>query len=175
MFTDTLQKHKYGQVSAFVATLAAMILLPYVVHLIPPVGGVPLGARLLPIFYAPLVAVILFDWKVGVAASLLAPILNHLLTGSPAVEMVALLTIEVVVFCLVAAVLYRRWPQSIFTGLLAYLGAVVAAALTLLFVPLLPAPPINFLTSSLATASLGMIVLLVINFLLVQIVRQRSV
>lgn len=173
MFTETLQKHKYGQISAAVATLAAMILLPYLVHLIAPTAGVPLGARLLPIFYAPLVAVFLFDWKTAVAASLLAPILNHLITGSPAQGMVLLLTIEVVVFCLVVALLARRWPRLFLTGPLAYLTAVAAASLTLLIIPLLPSPAVAFFTTSVVNALPGLLILLLINIILIQLIKRR--
>ena len=44
-------------VPATLLTVAATFLLPFFVHLLPPVGGVPMGARLLPLFFAPFLAV----------------------------------------------------------------------------------------------------------------------
>jgi len=87
--------------------LAAAMLLPVLFHLIPPVGDVPMGARLLPIFYAPLVAVLLFRPHVGLIAAALAPMLNYLLTGRPEFGLVNLLSVELVTFALISVLALR--------------------------------------------------------------------
>ena len=78
--------------------LAASLLLPFLIHQIPIQGEVSLGIRLLPIFYAPMLAALLFRFHVGVIVAALAPVLNYWLTGMPTQPMLTLLTVELVVF-----------------------------------------------------------------------------
>ena len=75
---DTLSTRRLQtlQIPHTLIILAATMLLPVLFHLIPPVRDVPMGARLLPLFYAPLVAVLLFRPHVGLIAAALAPMLN---------------------------------------------------------------------------------------------------
>ena len=174
MNTRSLQKHKYGQIFAVIVTVGTMLLLPYLVHLITPQAGVSLGARLLPLFYAPLLAVILFDLRTAIIAAFTAPLLNHLIIGSPTLEMAVILTIEVVVFCVVASLLYRQWPRLVIIAPAAYISAVLAAALTLLIGPLLPVPALTFFISSISNALPGMLILLLINIVLVQYISERN-
>ena len=73
------------------------LVLPQVFHLIPQ-GG---------IIFAPLSLVILvgaykFGWKTGLLATLLSPLVNHLLTGMPTTEMMPVMTMKLVVIALVA-------------------------------------------------------------------------
>ena len=56
------------------------VALPLLIHLIP-YQAVPWGARLLPMFYAPLLGVILYRLSAGIVPALLAPILNLAITG----------------------------------------------------------------------------------------------
>jgi hypothetical protein len=92
--------------------LGLAVTLPLIVHQIPTIGGVPWGARLLAMFVAPFVGLFLFQFRLALVPALMAPILNSQLFGSPAWHLVGLLTIELVVFTAVAAVLLksnRRW------------------------------------------------------------------
>ena len=75
--------------------VACNLVLPQVFHLIPQ-GGV---------IFSPLSLVILagaykFGWKTGLLAALLSPLVNHLLTGMPA--MAVLMTLKLAVLALVA-------------------------------------------------------------------------
>src|SRR3990172_7405742 len=76
-----LKKNVYVQVPATIVTISLMIALPFLVHLAPPVGGIQMGAIMLPIFYAPLVAIFLFHPAVSIVAAMLAPTINLLVTG----------------------------------------------------------------------------------------------
>src|SRR5687767_7770331 len=99
---SALRQNRLLQIPATLVTLGLMWLIPVLVHLIPPFGdGTPLGVRLLPIFYAPLLAVFLFHPVVAVLASLAMPFINYLLTGMPPFNIAILLTVELVVFSLV--------------------------------------------------------------------------
>ena len=77
--------------------VACNLVLPQVFHLIPQ-GG---------IIFSPLSLVILvgaykFGWKTGVLAALASPIVNHLLTGMPAMEVLPVMTLKLAVLALVA-------------------------------------------------------------------------
>ena len=158
-------------IPATLATVAATLLLPFLVHLLPPSGGVPLGARLLPLFIAPFLAVVLFHPAVALVASLVTPLLNRLLTGQPAWEMSVLLTVELFTFSLAAWLLVRRWPKFWGNAPLAYVIAKAASLLLLSVLPLLPVSPWRFFGSSLQTALPGVLVLLVLNFIVVRVWR----
>ena len=86
------------QIKEAAIILGITILMPFIIHLLPIVDNVPIGARLLPIFYAPLIAVIFFRWHVGLLAALLAPVINFLITGSPQWQVVIILTYELTLF-----------------------------------------------------------------------------
>ena len=63
--------------------LGLTLLAPWVVHMIPSWDDSPIGAKLLPIFYAPLIAALTGRGQVAVTVALLAPWVNHLLFGMP--------------------------------------------------------------------------------------------
>ena len=77
--------------------VACNLVLPQVFHLIPQ-GG---------IIFSPLSLVILvgaykFGWKAGLLAALASPIVNHLITGQPATEVMPVMTLKLVALALVA-------------------------------------------------------------------------
>ena len=166
--TATL-KNSRAIIPATFLTVAATLLLPFLIHLLPPVGGVPMGARLLPLFIAPFLAVVLFHPAVALVASLVTPLLNRLLTGQPAWEMSVLLTVELVTFSLAAWLLVRRWPRFWGNAPLSYVIAKAASLLLLSFLPLLPVSPWRFFFNSLQTALPGLLVLLLLNFIVVRV------
>ena len=174
--SHTLKQEKILQIPATAVTIGAMLLLPFLVHFLPPVGGVPMGARLLPIFYAPLLAAIFFNPAVGIIASLVTPLINYTLTGMPDSGMVVILTVELAIFSILMQRLYHRWPK--FGGLapIAYLMAKVASLFVLLLVPvnLIAAPPWQFFLASLRIALPGMAILLAINLSVVWMKRQSD-
>jgi hypothetical protein len=100
----TLKKNILVQVPAAIITMTLMVILPLFVHLFPGIGNTPLGAFLLPIYFAPLAAVFLFHPLVSVFAGLVAPYLNYLLTGQPALPVAVGLSVELVLFTM--ALLY---------------------------------------------------------------------
>ena len=77
--------------------VACNLALPQVFHLIPQ-GG---------IIFAPLSFVILagaykFGWKTGLLAALASPLVNHLITGMPAWEVMPVMAMKLVVLAIVA-------------------------------------------------------------------------
>ncbi len=106
--------------------LAMSVILPFLIHLVPSFGAVPTGARFLPMFYAPFIAVILFRPHVAIITALLAPGLNSLLFGLPVQENVFLLTLELLIFSVIVYFIQRKWRCFPGAALLAYLAATFA-------------------------------------------------
>lgn len=155
-------------VPATLVTIAFTVALPFLVHLLPPLGGTPMGAVLLPLFIAPFVALYLFHPAAALVAALVTPLLNRALTGQPSAEMAVLLTVELTVFSLAALLLKGRWPRSVVNAPVAYLVAKVVAAAVLGLTALIPALPLGYLTSSVVNALPGLGLLLLINVLVVR-------
>ena len=84
--------------------VACNLILPQVFHLIPQ-GG---------IIFSPLSLVILagaykFGWKTGLLAALASPLVNHLITGMPAWEVMPVMTLKLTVLALVAGLAAQRF------------------------------------------------------------------
>ncbi|MFA5595764.1 MAG: hypothetical protein WDA15_10825 [Trueperaceae bacterium] len=145
------------------------VLLPVMVHLLPLSGHVPAGARLLPIFYAPLLGVLLGRPAAALTAALLAPLLNHLLTGMPAPSLLPTMTTELVLFSGLALLLAKR-PHLAFLAPLAWLAAHYLAPSLLGALSALPGlarfggATSSALPALLATAWPGMLVLAIIGW-----------
>jgi hypothetical protein len=116
------------------ALVGVALALPVLVHLLP-AASVPWGARLLPMFYAPLLGVLLYRLHVGLIPAILAPGLNSLLTGSPALMLVPVLTVELTVFTIVAYALARRWRHHWPIVLVSFVLARAASALMMAVLP----------------------------------------
>ncbi|MDZ7799574.1 MAG: hypothetical protein U5K81_02120 [Trueperaceae bacterium] len=129
--THSLRRSTTYRVAAVGAALAAGLILPVLVHLIPVESGPPMGARLLPIFLAATLAAMRLDAVSALSIAVLTPLLNRLLTGMPAGPMLPALVIELVlVVSLVLAV--RRWAPAALVAVAApayLIAAVVAGAL----------------------------------------------
>lgn len=115
--------------------LALAFLAPYVVHFIPSWDDSPIGAKLLPIFYAPLIAALTRRAHVSIVVALMAPWLNHVLIGMPSVPMAIILTVELLVFSVVAERLTRSYRGKAWLGPVSYLLAKPVSLLVLLAVP----------------------------------------
>ena len=88
--------------------LCASVLVPYLIHLLPAYQNVPMGARLLPMFYAPLIAVFYMELPVVILVSLSAPLLNYILTGHPLVGNVIAVTVELFLFSTAAVMMSKH-------------------------------------------------------------------
>ncbi len=127
MSTTTVSTTRIRFITITAVALAASAALPVLVHLLPAGASGPIGPRLLPIFFAPLIAVLMGRPGVALITAALAPVINHLLTGSPAPAMLATLTLQLLLFA--AALTVLRKPARALLPLLAplaYLGAVLA-------------------------------------------------
>lgn len=157
------------QIPALLLTLGFMWLFPFMIHLIPASGDIPLGSRLLPIFYAPLLAIWLFHPAVGLISSLLMPFINYAFTGMPEFNVAIMLSVELSVFSLVLLVLKNHWTRQPILAPLAILAGKVVSSLLLFFIPLVPLSPWAYFSSSVVNAIPGLMVLLAINLTLIHL------
>ena len=162
----------FRKVTAREATvlLAIAWLIPFLVHLAPWPGARPLGAYLLPIFWATFVAVYFYGAGAGLLTGLFAPAVNLLVTGLPAWKSFGVAGVEVVIFVLFATWTVRRAPRGWWWAPLGYLAARIVAAL-LLSAPAafgsLPATG-KFLEHVAVDGAAGLVVLAAINLALVK-------
>lgn len=145
-------------------------LIPFLVHLAPWAGARPLGAYLLPMFWATFVAVYFYGAGAGLLTGLFAPAVNLLVTGLPAWKFFGVLSFELAVFALILAWAVRHAPRF---WLLAPLGYLVAKAASTLLQSATPVfgdigAPARFLAASVAGGAAGLVVLAAINLALVK-------
>ena len=84
--------------------VACNLVLPQVFHLIPK-GGVIFS----PLSLVILVGAYKFGWKTGLLAALASPLVNHLITGMPAWEVMPVMTLKLAVLALVAGLAAQRF------------------------------------------------------------------
>lgn len=99
--------------------VACNLVLPQVFHLIPQ-GGV---------IFSPLSLVILagaykFGWKTGLLAALLSPLVNHVITGMPAMAVLPVMTLKLAVIALVAGFTAQYFKK---VSLLLIIGVVLVS------------------------------------------------
>jgi hypothetical protein len=105
--------------------LVVALLMPVILHMAPWGGGVPLGALLLPMFWAAFVAVFFYGLGAGALVAVFGPALNTLLTHFPEFRFNAGMSFELLVFVVFAWVVLRgEWGRRFW--LLAPLAYVVA-------------------------------------------------
>ena len=150
------------QVTQTMIILAATMLLPVLVHSLPNISGQISGAVLLPIFLAPMVATFIYKKHVAIFAGIFAPLLNYLIMGRPAPEMVITLGFEVVLFVLVLSWLKDLKGIQYVAAPLAYLAVSLIAAFGLSVVANL-ADPVSFWLNGTLIAIPGIILMGIIN------------
>jgi hypothetical protein len=106
-----------------VLMIAGMVLLPIIVHLIPFSGNQPLGAYLLPMFIAPLVAAFYVSPVGLILAAFLAPMLNNALTGMPQAPGLYFVTAELILFSLLVFWIVQKEKTFLGFSALAFLIA----------------------------------------------------
>jgi hypothetical protein len=149
--------------------VAVAWLLPFLVHLVPWGGPRPLGVYLLPVFWTTFVAIYFYGGLPGLAVGLVTPLVNLALTGLPALRSLGLMSMEIGLFGVLAALLVGRWPTFWLTAPLAWVAA-KGVSLALQF--LIPAfdysgSPLAHLERSTTNGLAGLGVLAAINVLLV--------
>ena len=154
-------------ISELALVIGLTMFLPFVVHMIPSWDDSPIGGKLLPIFYAPLIAALTRKWHVSIVASIVSPWLNHLIFGSPSVALAMLLSVQLVPFCWVAYVFARKFGGQFWVGPAAYLiSKPVVLVLFVLLPSLMPrVEPLVFVWRTTQQALPGIVILGIISYL----------
>ncbi|MGK9477677.1 hypothetical protein [Melioribacter sp. OK-6-Me] len=156
------------QIRETLAIFVLAVILPIVFHLLPDINGIPLGKYVLPVYYAPLIAVLYFRFHVAFAASLLAPVTNYLITGKPAFEIVQLITLELVIFVTAA---YLLKHVSRFKYVIAPLSYFISVMFVYFFAFLnISGLQLSngYLFNSFSTAIPGIVMLTILNIILIK-------
>lgn len=154
------------EISWIVLFLALAFLAPYVVHFIPSWDDSPIGAKLLPIFYAPLIAALTRKAHVSIAVAMMAPWLNHVLIGMPSVGMAIIMTVELVIFSSVVERLARKYKGQAWLGPVSFLLAKPVSLLVLSLVPgfLTGIPSVTQFFNSVVNAWPGLAILALLSY-----------
>lgn len=150
--------------------LSLAVFAPFVVHLLPAWGDARWGERLLPIFYAPLLASLRMPLAAAAILSLATPWLNLWVTGHPSPPISLLLTFQLTSFCLGLYWLRMKMGLRFWLCWPAYLGSAISGCLILLVWPdLLPwTNAAGFLLRSVTVTWPGLLILLLLNWLAVR-------
>ena len=151
------------QVVETVLLLAGSILLQFLIHLIPS-SGTPIGAYVLAMFFAPLIAIIFFKPHTAFVVAILSPILNYLISGSPIAVILPLMTIKLVLF---VSCLYLFFNIKSIKKISALLAILVSLTVSPFIVSLFSSYNENVL-NTLTTAIPGLLLLIAVNYFLVR-------
>lgn len=160
-----------ASVAAEIGILIALsVLFPFLIHILPVPDKAGLGARLLPMFYAPLLGALLGRTRSAFAVALAAPWCNWLLTSFPIPPIATLMTVQLVVFVATIRVLLSRLGARWYLAAPAYVAALAAAALVAAIFPVLIGhrPALAWAGHTFTSGLPGLALLLLINGLAVR-------
>ena len=151
------------------ALFALTLFAPFVIHLLPVWGDENWGARLLPIFFGPLLASLYYRPMVGLAIALLAPWVNFLLTGRPLPPMALILCTQLFVYVVFLKTLSHHRGSRFSDAVVGYPVAVLGSACLIALAPNLhPLTPLAHWWTSVTGAWPGMILLGVVSHLAIR-------
>lgn len=150
--------------------LTLSVMFPFMIHILPVPDDVRLGPRLLPIFYAPLLASLLGRAQTAVIVAIVAPWLNWLLTRHPAPAGGVVMTVQLLTFVLCLRAMLRAVGPRWYLAFPAYIGCLVAAALVVtLFPPLIGGrAALEWFASTIRIGWPGIAILVLINWLAIR-------
>ncbi len=115
--------------------LCLSVMFPFMVHILPVPGEAQVGPRLLPRFYAPLLATLWGRLGTAVTVTLLAPVLNWALTGHPAPAGIVVMTVQLAGFSLALRGLLAGVGAHCLLAAAAYFVGLALAALLASLIP----------------------------------------
>ena len=147
--------------------LCLSVMFPFMVHVIPVPGDAQLGARLLPMFYAPLLAALWGRTWTALVLALAAPWLNWALTSHPAPPGAIVMMVELLGFILIFRFLLAGVGAHWFLAAPAYFSGKIAAVLAVTFFPALIGgrAALAWAAHSVVVGAPGIAILVVINWL----------
>jgi len=152
--------------SDVVIAVGLTMFLPMAIHMIPSWDDSPIGGKLIPIFYAPLIAALTRRIHVSVIASVVSPWLNYLIFGQPSLFLAMAFSLQLIPFCWVVYLFSVRYDCRFLMGPLAYLVCKpIVLIVFLLFPRIAPeANAISYLFISTWNSAPGVIILGIIGY-----------
>lgn len=150
--------------------LALSVMFPVMIHIIPVPGDSQLGPRLLPMFYAPLLAAIWGRGRSAATVALLAPWLNWAMTSYPAPHLAVVMMVELLGFVLALRFLMAQVGARWFLAAPAYFSGKIAAVLMVTFSPALigGGAALAWAAQSVVIGAPGIAILVLINWLVLR-------
>jgi hypothetical protein len=150
--------------------LTLSVMFPIMIHVFPVPDDTRLGPKLLPIFYAPLLAALWGRTRSAWIVALAAPWLNWALTSHPAPRTAIVIMVELAAFVFVLRALLARFGPRWFYAAPAYLAAMAAATLAASIRPDLIGgrPAVAWALQNISTGLPGVAILVLINWLVVR-------
>ena len=147
--------------------LALSVMFPFMIHIIPVPGDSQLGARLLPMFYAPLLAALWGRARSAVVLALAAPWLNWALTLHPAPLGAVVMMAELLGFVLVMRLLLTKVGAHWSLAAPAYFAGKIAAVVAVSLLPALIGgrAALGWAAQSVVIGAPGIAILVLINWL----------
>lgn len=164
------------QIDKLLIVLGAMFCLPLFFHVIFAPSQGALGAVWLPIFYAPLIAVICFRPHVALFSSMVAPTINMLFSGSPTLSMAKMLTVELMFFVIIAHLMIRVNKRFWATGVISYFIAkfISNVVLGIASAGVVNQPLVSSFLNVINNSIPGVLMLFLINIIAVQISENKN-
>ena len=150
--------------------LCLSVLFPFMIHVIPVPGNAQLGPRLLPMFYAPLLAALWGRSRSAFLVALLAPWLNWALTSHPAPLGAIVMMVQLVVFVVMIRLMLKGVGAHWFLAALAYFTCLAASVLLAAAFPALIGGQavLTYAVNSVSMGLPGIAILVLINWLVVR-------
>jgi hypothetical protein len=159
------------EIKETIILLALSVILPFFLHLAPNWGKLPLAAHLIPLFYAPFMAVILCRLHVAIIVALFSPFLNFLFTGYPVQEKLGMLTLELLLFSLIAYFISQRFRNFLANAVCAYMLSLFIVSLLKVYKVGFSA--MNIFLRTLNDSAAGLAVLLLLNIFLERLISHK--
>ena len=147
--------------------LSLSVMFPFMIHVLPVPETAKLGARLLPMFYAPLLATLWGRARSALAVALLAPWLNWALTSHPSPPGAIVMLIQLLAFVFTLRGLLAGLGMRWFHAAAAYFAGVAAAVLLVAAFPALIGghPALAWAAQGVEVGLPGIAILVLINWL----------
>jgi hypothetical protein len=164
------------QVKETIVLLAFSVLIPLLIHFLPGINGQPAGAYLLPIFYAPLIAVLFFRLHTAIITAVLSPVINYLVTGSPHIPLVQVIVLQLALFVTILYFINKLENLRLSGALISYALAMLVLFTVLSAVPaLVPGKnAFSFMIDSVTTGIPGLIIIAAVNFAIVKFSQKNN-
>ena len=150
-----------GQIRQTAVLLGLSLFLPFVFHLLPSYDDSAWGPRLLPLFYAPIIAALRYKPHVSIILAVVPLVLNHLITGRPTGPAALQLSLELLVFTGFARFFARTQLPFWLIGPAAYVLGKPVMMLILFLITSLPGhgDPVDWALSTFLLAIPGVFIL----------------